>query len=300
VQPQRSHCARLWPATSWVAALAIVTPVGCGQAKGGALASSDTTNRAATPTGTIAAANRDLRTIFLIAASTGRETRVRSPALILDSRVDLSNDGSEIAVAAQSAIWVFNRRGANAHRVVRVSEDAPELADVAWSPDGRKLVFARGDSLFTVDATGKHLKRLFGGPASEPDWSPTGDRIIFVRGTGSGAGVIFSIKTDGSDVRRILRGDDPDVSPDGSKITFARRDGVYVVPVAGGKPRRITRNAKHPEWSPDGTSLAFTRTSRVCDEGGCRGRVLIVRATGGRARPIGPGIFEIGPLSWSR
>jgi Tol biopolymer transport system component len=284
-----------------VATLAIVaSSVGCGQAKGTPSGTSAKSHRAAAPTGTIGVVNRDLRTIFLIAPATGRVTRVRAPELILDSRVDLSNDGRKIAVASYNAIWVVDRSGANAHRVVRVSEDGPELADAAWSPDGRKLVFARGDSLFTVDATGKNLKRLFGGPASEPDWSPTGDAIVFVRGTGSGAGKIFSIKTDGSGLKRIVRGDDPDVSPDGSKIAFARRDGVYGVPITGGKPRRIAPNAKHPEWSPDGTSLAFTRTSRVCDEGGCRGRVFIVRATGGRARAIGPRIFEIGPLSWSR
>src|SRR5207244_2392002 len=109
----------------------------------------------------------DLRTIFLIAPGTGRVTRVRAPTLILDSRVDLSNEG-KIAAAGYNAIWVFDRSGANARRVVRVSEDGPELADVSWSPDGRKLVFARGDSLFTVVATGKHLKKLFAGPAYAP------------------------------------------------------------------------------------------------------------------------------------
>lgn len=110
--------------------------------------------------------------------------------------------------------------------------------------------------------------------------------------------LIQSIEIDDRKVRSIVRGRDPDVSPDGAKLAFAQRKGIYVMPLEGGKPRLIITRGEHPEWSPDGRYLAFTRRVK-CGEAGCSGRVFLVRATGGRARAIGPRIFEIGPLSWS-
>jgi len=69
--------------------------------------------------------------------------------------------------------------------------------------------------------------------------------------------------------------------------------------MTGGKPKLVIRNGERPEWSPDGRYLAFTRQV-VCGDAVCSGRVFIVRATGGKARAIGPEIFDIGPLSWSK
>jgi Tol biopolymer transport system component len=89
------------------------------------------------------------------------------------------------------------------------------------------------------------------------------------------------------------------VSPDGSKLAFARQDGVYVASMHGGGLRRVVQNAEHPEWSPDGAYLAFTRWVE-CGEAGCSGRVFVIRMAGGRARPLGPLVFDIGRLSWSR
>jgi len=67
----------------------------------------------------------------------------------------------------------------------------------------------------------------------------------------------------------------------------------------GGTPERLVARGEHPEWSPDGRYLAFTREVK-CGDAGCEGRVFIIPATGGRAQPIGPRLFEIGPLSWSK
>src|ERR1043166_9341287 len=69
------------------------------------------------------------------------------------------------------------------------------------------------------------------------------DRIAF-----ASAGDLWSARLDGSDVRRLTTaaGDDsnPVISPDGKWIAFAGNyDGnvdVYVMPAAGGEPRRLT------------------------------------------------------------
>jgi Tol biopolymer transport system component len=220
---------------------------------------------------------------------------------MLDLRADLSRHGTKIAISGLNGIWVFARNGGGARRIVPASRTDAAPGEVAWSPSGRELAFTRDEDLFTVDADGKNEKKLFGGRAYAPDWSPIGNEVVFVRkpAPGTGAGVIHSIGADGRNLRPLVWGGHPDVSANGSTLAFARRQGVYVMPMTGGKPRLIVRNAENPEWSPGGRSLAFTRYVE-CGESGCSGRVFMVRATGGRAHAIGPRIFDIGSLSWSR
>jgi hypothetical protein len=88
------------------------------------------------------------------------------------------------------------------------------------APSGRELVFTRDEDLFTVDARGKNVKRLFDGRAYAPDWSPNGDVIVFVRNAaeGTGGGIIHAIGVDGRDLRAVTPGGHPEVSPDGSKV----------------------------------------------------------------------------------
>src|SRR5262249_26005877 len=61
------------------------------------------------------------------------------------------------------------------------------------------------------------------------------------------------------------REEDPVFSPDGKQIAFtATYDGapeVYVIPVEGGAPRRITYRGQYlklMDWTPDGKNVVFT------------------------------------------
>jgi Tol biopolymer transport system component len=51
----------------------------------------------------------------------------------------------------------------------------------------------------------------------------------------------------------------PVFSPDGHSVAYhaQRKGGIWVVPVAGGEPRRLTEFGSRPAWSPDGSALAF-------------------------------------------
>jgi Tol biopolymer transport system component len=255
--------------------------------------------------GTIAVvAPADFKTVYLVSAGTGAATRVRAPDTVIGLQVDLSRDGSRIAFGGSRGVWIFPRANSRlGRRVVPVSSSAAFLPDwVVWSPNGRKLAFTRGGTLFTVDSNGKHLRRIHRGNLYAPDWSPTGNELFLVRNPSrrTGVGLIQSIAIDGTSTKTIIRGGHPDVSPSGSQLAFARRDGIYVVPIRrGGQPKRIVGRGDHPEWSPDGRYLAFTREVK-CGDAGCEGRIFIVPAGGGTPRVIGPQLFEIGPLSWSR
>jgi len=102
-----------------------------------------------------------------------------------------------------------------------------------------------------------------------------------------------------TEMMKLRRLADPRVSPDGSQVAFAlaevdlaggkRNTDLWLVPVAGGEPRRITSSPasdSRPRWSPDGRQLAFLSardgSSQVwaLDLAGGEPRKLTVLATG--------------------
>src|SRR6202521_2432452 len=99
-----------------------------------------------------------------------------------------------------------------------------------------------------------------------PNWMPDGKTLLFNRN-----GRIEKIPATGRTPQTIDTGfatrcnHDHGISPDGTQLVISdnsqeeHRSLVYIVPIGGGAPRRITQ--KSPSywhgWSPDGTTLAF-------------------------------------------
>jgi Tol biopolymer transport system component len=110
-------------------------------------------------------------------------------------------------------------------------------------------------------------------------------RIAFVRSvsgdTRSGLRLeepanIYTVRPDGSDLRRLFRDGafdrEPAWSPDGSQLAFVRRSpppgddrhDLYVVNADGSGLRRLTQSVwKGVTWSPDGSRIAFSRDGRL-------------------------------------
>lgn len=94
-----------------------------------------------------------------------------------------SPDGRRIAfVRGRGGIWVMNRFGSGARKVVGVP-GGPEQG-VAWSPDGTRIVFAGGRpgrrQIFTVKPDGKGLRAISlpQSNGSDPDWRPVGHNPV--------------------------------------------------------------------------------------------------------------------------
>jgi TolB protein len=117
-----------------------------------------------------------------------------------------------------------------------------------------------------IDSSERHVIYIAPEHFEAPNWSRDGSYFIFNRD-----GLIQKIPATGGTPEKIETGfatrcnNDHGISPDGASLVISdqsqedHRSLVYILPVTGGTPRRITRNAPSywHGWSPDGKTLAF-------------------------------------------
>ena len=140
-----------------------------------------------------------------------------------------------------------------------------------WSPDGQRLAFIGRrvccNWLYTVRPDGTALRRVTAQEVRWPAWSTTGT-IAFVNyddRSGKAVGLpdgTYAIRPDGSRLRRLFRrGQQPDWSPDGSRIAFVVRRHIFTIGADGRRLRRLTDyfGDSDPAWSPDAKHIAFIR-----------------------------------------
>ena len=148
--------------------------------------------------------------------------------------------------------------------IVQRSGDA-FLAGASWSADGTSIALTQQEDdrsvIYVVPVAAGPPRRLRSGES--PAWSARG-RIAFIdhRSSGDGLGVLYTMRSDGSALRRIApHADTPTWSPDGRRIAYIGHDhGLYVIDAAGRRARRVAGGASLPAWSPDARLIAFVRS----------------------------------------
>jgi Tol biopolymer transport system component len=122
-------------------------------------------------------------------------------------------------------------------------------AGAAWSPDGRRLAFVgNDDATWIMLADGTRKQRVTTGAGNgdqDVAWSPDGRRLVIAHSTVD-SGLTLFVKTLGGGLERVRGAGNawaPDWSPDGQAIAYTRAldgDDLFLIPVRGGDPRRLT------------------------------------------------------------
>ncbi len=229
----------------------------------------------------------------------GRRSQLTlDPGLELDPA--LSPDGKLVAYTAgplgQTRLYV---RQVDGTTPVAITSTEAGLARIPrWSPDGSRLLFLSPRGLETVPALGgppKLLVPVVRGAWADGTWSPDGRSVAYARGDS-----VFVLAVEDGAARglaRLTEAHSCDWSPDGRRLACAsgnRRfvgnedfgnialSSVWIVPVAGGSPVRITEGEAlntSPAWLPGGRSLVY-----ISDRDG--GRDIYQVALGHDGQPL--------------
>jgi tol-pal system beta propeller repeat protein TolB len=168
-----------------------------------------------------------------------------------------SPDGRRIAFitdrdGAGPQVYVMNSDGSNQTRLTR---DDTRDYNPAWSPDGRRITFyaERGDQkdqVWVMNADGREAKLLTGGVGHNifPAFASDGARVLFTsKREGDSFFHIYSVKTDGTDLKRLCEQEAffARPSPDGKKIAFTAgrfpESAIYVMNSDGTGVVRLTK-----------------------------------------------------------
>ena len=176
-----------------------------------------------------------------------------------------SPDGTRIAFVSNRAgisdVYVMNADGTGQSRLTFEPLDAH---NPAWSPDGTRIAFDGNDvsqDIVVINANGSGRVVVAGGDdiQNAPAWTADGGQIVF-RDFSQGTGLSVVPAGGGARVALVADASQPNVSPDGTRVAFARGSEVATAGLGGGGAAPVTTlGGAQPAFSPDGALIVYSR-----------------------------------------
>ncbi len=256
-------------------------------------------------------ANKRNTQIYLVPLEGGEPRQLTSGASSSSPR--WSPDGKKLAFVSardgESQIWTIQLSSGEMEKVTSISTGT---AGPVWSRDGRWFAFT-SDVYPECSGDDCNSKREKNSSESKVK-AKIADRLLFRHWNSWKDGKrshVFVVSSAGGAARDMTPGDHdappfslggPDdyaFSPDSRELAFARNTDrvealstngdIFVMPVAGGEARRITRdnpaNDLSPQYSPDGLYLAYRAQSRPGFESD-RWRLMLYDRKTGQTHPL--------------
>ena len=180
-------------------------------------------------------------------------------------------------------LWVIKADGSELKQLTLQDSDDQDI-DPMFSPDGKAVLFTstRGGKagVWRLSLEGSKPERICDGDQAE--WPPDGKKIALRRNERIVTLDLASGPAKGLSPEDWPHCSCPAWSPDGKSLAFAAHwdggNGIFVVPVEGGKPAKVydQQGACEPHWSPDGTRLVYETETHICtiNPDGTKNRVI--------------------------
>ncbi|MDE0042603.1 MAG: hypothetical protein OXT74_11255, partial [Candidatus Poribacteria bacterium] len=183
-------------------------------------------------------------------------------------------DGSSPEMPVMNAhLHIADVKGENSKRVMRTGSP---FVNPRWSPDGKEIAFINAEfseegitesKLCVVSVTTSEVRTLAGSELyMNPAWSPDGTMLAYLRMEKQGKdfdpdeleGDVYVIPAAGGTPKRITNTPENELTiawtPDGKRITFEIHGEMWIASVDGGGPRKLKRRYIPSSWSSDGQS----------------------------------------------
>jgi len=131
-----------------------------------------------------------------------------------------------------------------------------------WAPDGSALAVLIDNEIYLISIDGKSYRRLTDQPGwpAYIEWTPDSQYLVYSNPDYDG--LIYAVSVDTGEIRPIIEGNEPDLSPDGTRIVFTRLEtGIYTVDISGENLDHIVAGHDYysPRWTPDSQFISYSK-----------------------------------------